>query len=75
MRANDPIVLGVQDRQRHMWANLDYSYIQGKALSEVARGTMSQVLISRVLCDYVKKPFVNCSLSSALLNKLTSDQS
>ena len=28
---------------------------------------------SRVLCDYVKKPSVNCILSSALLNELSSD--
>ena len=27
----------------------------------------------RVLCDYVKKPSVNCSLSDALLNELSSD--
>ena len=94
-----------------MWVNLDYPFKQGKSLSEVARGTMFQVLIfktrivsgygeliadtitrcemtklsdlkvnlslgvrpSRVLWDYVKKPFVNYSLSSALLNELTCD--
>ena len=28
---------------------------------------------SRVFCDYVKKPSMNCSLSSALLDELSSD--
>ena len=37
-----------------MWANLDYPYKQGKALSEVARGTMFQVLIfkTRIVSGY-----------------------
>ena len=45
MRVNDAFVLDVQEKQQHMWANMDYPYKQGKTLSEGVRGTMSQVLI------------------------------
>ena len=54
MRVNNAFVLDIQERQQHMWVNLDYPYKQGKALSEVARGTMSQVLIykTRIVSGY-----------------------
>ena len=42
-------------------------------LSDLKSNLSLGALPSRVFCDYVMKPFVNCSLSSALLNELTSD--